>query len=141
MDKPETQAPEKDAEVLFPERTLTVDGEAVTVREFSFLEEMRLAAMAEPLLERLRELSFDDEQSLTSRDLERAFVEHEAVFVELLAVAVDKPADWVRGLTRKNGQALMTTFWSVNHAFFTERMITLQLDRLTGSATRTSKSH
>lgn len=132
---------EQEAEILFPERRVTVGGETVTVREFTFLEEMRLAVLAEPLLERLRDLSFDGERRLDGSALEKAFVEHEAVFVELLAAAVDKPAEWVRGLPREGGAALMNTFWSVNHAFFTERMMALQLDRLTGQVSRKSSAH
>lgn len=109
-----------DADVLFPEHELTIRGEAITVREFTFIEGVRVRRRLEPLLDVFEAGAESDETSLDV--LGELFDEHEDLMVDLVAQACDRDADWVRTLSDADGQALNWAFWAVNKGFFLRRV-------------------
>jgi len=130
-----------EADVLLPDQVVTVNGESVTVREFTLMQELRLAGKSGPILEALRKASFDGDEDITQQQLEQVFAEHEATFCELLAAACDKPVGWVYRVRGREGAALFMTFWSVNRHFFLDRMMALQINKVTGVVSRKPRSH
>lgn len=131
-----------EAEVLFPEQQVSVNGETITLREFSMMEEIRLSVKAAPIIEALRKASFEKDTDISQADLEKVFAENELVFKELLATACDQSVEWVEEVGGgREGAALFFTFWSVNRSFFLDRMMTAQLNKVTGKVSQKPSPH
>ena len=111
-----------DAEVLFSDEPVEVAGETVTVREFRYLEGLRAAAVARPILAALREL-MDEFDTMAPESIDALIGEHHDAWVQLLAMSTDKDPEWVKGLPDREGLELSMVFWRVNGPFFTRRLI------------------
>lgn len=112
----------QDAAILFPDETLTLAGEEVMVREFRYAEGLRAAALARPLLAGLRAL-IEAQGDIEPEALDGLIGEHQAVWVDLLAMSAGRDAEWVGGLTDRDGLALSMAFWRANGPFFTRRLV------------------
>ena len=123
--KPEAGGSEID--ILYPDRVLTVGGEIVTVRELAFAQTLRLEAAMGPLIRAFIELPEGDEP-ITAR-FEALFGEHAQAWMGFMATACDKPRDWVEQLSDADGRVLSMTVWSVNAAFFTQRVLSGMITR------------
>jgi hypothetical protein len=103
--------------VLLPDRTLTLAGEEITVREFRFAESLELAPLAAPIIADLASMATADEAPAGSA-LFAVLGVHQEAFLELVARSIGRPRAWIEGLSRKEGRALALTFWEVNADFF-----------------------
>lgn len=125
MTEPHNEAEKQaeEAEVLHPDRTITIAGREVTVREFRALESMRLASKTRPIVASLREICDEQEGAPPTGDIVETMLErHGDAFFDLMAVASDQPREWIEQLGDDNFFALLTTFWEVNAGFFTRRL-------------------
>lgn len=123
---------ERDAEVLFPDQVVMIAGERVVVREFRYLEGLEVAALARPLLERLRQLHAEGRPAPAM--LEALLVEHHALVATLMAMACDRDAAWVAALSDRDGIALAAAFWRANSGFFMRRLaLHLGMERTLGA--------
>lgn len=113
---------DKDAEILFPDQTLEVGGEQVTVREFRFLEGARAAVIARDLLADLGQL-VQQEQDLQPEDIDAIIGQHGEAWAQLLAMSIDRDPEWVANLSDEDGQELSMLFWDVNGPFFVRRLV------------------
>lgn len=116
-----------DLEVLHPEREFELDGRKIVMREYGFVEGLRLAAQAAPVVQDLASLANnrDDAEGLRSfANLESVFARHEDALLALVAQACDQPVAWVRDLDDENGRSLLLAWWAVNGPFFVRRVIT-----------------
>lgn len=105
-----------DLEVLHPERLLTIAGREITVREYGFVEGLRLLKLAEPIIAGLQ------------GDLARGTPSFESVFgvlaeqadsvVQMMAIAADVEVEWIESLGQDEGQLLLMTWWGVNGPFY-----------------------
>lgn len=115
-------------EVLIPDHSLTLsDGEAVTVHEYSFMEGLRVDALAGGLIKPLQDLfltSRDEGEGLRLQDLAAVFGADPVIMAELLAMACDRRPEWVKALPDQDGQLLMLAWWNVNRSFFVRRLVT-----------------
>jgi len=130
-----------DYEVLFPDVSITLRGESVTVREYSFVEGLQAASLARGLLRDLGDLFLDADQSEPDLgDIEAVMGAHAGVVVELIALATDRPAEWVGALPDADGQRLLLTWWAVHRDFFGRRLAARAVSRrrTTGDATAAS---
>lgn len=108
---------------LYPEQTLSIEGERITVREFTFIEGLRAGHIASSLLADLAAL-FESGGARPSRmALAVIFARHEETFLYLLSMVTGKDTDWLRELSDGDEQRLFTAFWMVNQAFFSHRLI------------------
>lgn len=122
MTEHEQDAPgQSDAEILFPDEMVTVEGEELLVREFRYLEGLRAIALARPLLQGLAELLEGGE--IDALGLDGLISEHHQAWIELIAISTGKPQAWIEGLRDRDGQALSMAFWRVNSAFFMRRLV------------------
>lgn len=117
-----------DTEVLFPQHELTIDGETVVVREFTFIEGIRLEQRIQPLLDAFEAGAEDESPGVEL--LGRLMADHLDLMIELMATACDRDADFVAGLSDSDGQNLKWTFWDVNRRFFLRRIAERQAVRL-----------
>jgi hypothetical protein len=112
-----------DLEVLAPDESLEIAGEAVTVREYRFLTGLRVDAIAKPLRQELVALFADAEAGdFDYAALAAVFGKHPNLVRDLIALSVERPAAWVDQLNDTDGQALLMTWWRVNSHFFVHRL-------------------
>ena len=111
-----------DAAILLPDRTTTIAGKAVVMREYSFAESLRhfalIAALSDAMTGIALNRDFHDFDSLRA-----AFGANADGVMELIAIACDEPVAWVRGLNADDGEALHMLWWGVNADFFLRRVL------------------
>lgn len=119
---------DNELEVLIPDQTLTLStGEQVTVHEYSFMEGLRVDALAGGLIKSLQDLflaSREKAQDFRLHDLAAIFGAEPQIMSELMAMACDRGADWVKALSDQDGQLLILAWWNVNRSFFVRRLVT-----------------
>lgn len=115
-DKAATKAAEE-LDLLHPERTAVLAGRKVTVREYGFVEGTRLRLVAKPFTEGLVGLLKSEKVPDYEAVLD-IISEHTDVVIELVAVAADVKADWIRKLSPEDGELLLMMWWGVTGPFF-----------------------
>lgn len=118
---PGGQAGADDLEIIHPERPAEIAGRKVVVREYGFIEGLKLRGTIQPLLNDLVQ-SFD-QQRFKLDEIEAVLGEHADLVVELVATAADVEPDWVRALDDRDGTYLLHLWWTVNGPFFVRRAI------------------
>lgn len=116
---------EQDPALLFDEQTLEIAGERIVVREYRYLQGLRAAAIARPLLEGLRALIEDlaGPEALAPEALDALIGEHHETWLALIALCIDRPVEWVAALPDAEGQRLGLAFWAANAGFFMRRLV------------------
>lgn len=118
----QTAAGADDLTILHPHQEVTIAGAAVTVREYSFVEGLRLLPKVQPLLDDLREL-LQSEQAAPLTRIQNVLAAHADLTVQLIAQSADVEIDFVNGLDQIEGTKLMTVWWAVNSAFFLRKAV------------------
>ena len=120
--KPKGMGGQDDLAILFPERSATIAGVAITMREYSFVETLehhaRIARLTDAITGIALRGDFADLDSLRG-----AFGDCRADIVDLMALACDQPAAWIIGLNADDGEHLMMLWWAVNSGFFLRRVL------------------
>jgi hypothetical protein len=117
-----------DTEILFPNRAVAIGGEEIIVREFSFQEELQASALAGPLI-RDMDMLFGGEGEVSLMPAMACFGRHAGLTCQLIALATGRSPEWVGGLARRDGQALLMAFWGVNLSFFIDALGLLMAER------------
>jgi hypothetical protein len=110
-----------DLAVLAPDAEITLAGEAVTVREYTFGEQLRHGALLTELTEAMRPAFALKEGDVGA--LFDALAAHHEALLAAIALAVDRAAEWVAALSGEDGETLMLTWWRVNQGFFVRRLV------------------
>ena len=121
--KIKSPAPAKGADdlaVLHPERKLEIGGKTITVREYGFLEGLKIQRSSVVLVKALVEAQKEGDAPYNT--IQSVLSDHADTLVELMAAAADVDPDWIRGLSDADGQLLMGTWWMVNGPFFVRRV-------------------
>lgn len=112
---------EGDLAVLFPDQQATIAGRKITMREYRFVEAMRLQHLISPIVESLVGVALGD--AMTFLDAIRpVFANNVDAVISLTAIACDQPEEWVAGLGDTDGADLQLLWWSVNAHFFGRRV-------------------
>lgn len=117
--EPKKEAGSDDLEVLHPERTAVIAGRKITVREYGFVEGLRLLPLAEPIIAALQDLAstggtvFDAVLAVAA--------EHADVVVHLMAAAADVEVEWLESLGQSDGHLLLMMWWGANGPFYLRR--------------------
>lgn len=122
-------------EILFPNADLEIGGETVTVREFGFVESMKLEPIAYPIIQALADIG-EEWDTVGHTEVMRVIADHDEAYARLIAASVNRPLEWVQRLSDKDGMTLSTAFWKVNNGFFVRRLLTLMLPKLVQRAKR-----
>lgn len=112
----------EDLAILHPERTLSIAGREITVREYSFIAGLRLRPLMRPLLDDLHRLVLAGE----SADLGAIMAllgTHWQATLQLAAEAAEVEREWIESLDAKQGELLLTVWWSVCGPFFWRNVI------------------
>lgn len=130
--KPKTQPrPDEgrdDLSVLHPEITLTLAGRAITVREYGFIEGLRLRAELAPLVADLGKL-FEGGEGLLEDVLDVLGTHAEAV-QRAIAASAGVDMDWVAKLGDAEGDQLVQAWWGVCGPFFVRQIVRRLRERL-----------
>lgn len=110
-----------DLEILHPERSTTIAGRAITMREYGFVEGLKLAPLYGAFVDALQVKVLADGVPPLHEILDLVAAHHETI-VELVAIACDSPPDWVRGLNDQDGMNLLYLWWAVDAPFFMRRV-------------------
>ncbi|SEI99733.1 hypothetical protein SAMN04244572_02386 [Azotobacter beijerinckii] len=108
-----------DLEVLHPERTAVIAGRKITVREYGFVEGLRLQPKAEPIVAALQ--GFIGVEGTILDAVLAVAAEHADAVVHLLAVAADVEDEWVESLGQADGHLLLMMWWGANGPFYLRR--------------------
>ena len=121
------------AEVLHPERTLTIGDKEVTVREFSFRDGLELGPLMQPMMSRLDAVVADGSDLSGLFDV--LYAHHELLELMLLK-ATGESKEWLDTLDALQGDRLVMALWTVNGDFFTRRLATRRIAAKAGMAAR-----
>ena len=117
---------ENEAEILMPERDIVLGGESVTVREYTFAEQMKHGELLTRLVDALRPVlprfATSQGSGLISELLD-ALAAHADEVLAAIALSTDRSVEWVGALSGEDGEALALTWWQVNQGFFVRRLV------------------
>jgi hypothetical protein len=128
-------APQSAIGVLHPELDVQIADRVVRIREYGYVEGLKLQAAVAPFLDALYGLFAAADEPPSAHDIAELVGEHITTVQWLIAQAltpiVDDPqqfaaavadnARWVGRLSEADGDALTTLWWGVNTGFFTRR--------------------
>ncbi len=123
-----TQHKANEAEILFPEMSVVINDEPVVVKEFSFIQGMKVNAMAKPFIKGLS-VFFSDGEDVDFSAMSVVFDSHVSTLIELMAISTGKPVEWFETLSDTDGQSLLMAFWSVNRNFFINRLLLMKMQK------------
>jgi hypothetical protein len=106
---------------LKPDITLEIAGRKVTIREYGFFEGLEVANQAAGFVADMHAQCVDG--SLNYSKVRRLFGVHQAEVIAIAAQAGDVEPEWLRGLTPKDGEYYMSTWFAVNCGFFVHELV------------------
>lgn len=115
---PAKKAGADDLQVLHPDRTLSIAGCSVTVREYGFVEGLGLRPLMQPFLDDLYALVKGRQELPPLEEIMVVFGTHYELVAQLMAQSADVELEWVRQLDSRQGQMLLYAWWTVNGPFF-----------------------
>ncbi len=126
----------REAAILLPDLDLTVPDPdhgaeiALTVREFRFLEGLKVQATARALIEDLAAL-LAEPAGMTPARVMAVLGRHADLWLGICAVSTGREAAWIARLREPWAGALSMAVWQVNSDFFTARLLGQHLGRET----------
>lgn len=111
-----------DLDIIQPNRSVTIGGKDVVVREYGFFEGGRIAPLTAPIIVSLKEI-LKEKQNVEITDLLKLTYKHIDEMIELLAVATGEDKEWIMSLPQKDGATLATVWWGVNGPFCVESAV------------------
>ena len=114
---------ENDLEILYPDQTVTVGAETVTVHEFRYREGLEAAGLARLFLAGLRALMTDTGEEIALEAIDGLITEHRETWLKLVALSCGRDVEWLAQLPNHEAMKLHLAFWGVNGPFFTQRLV------------------
>lgn len=109
-----------DLAVLYPELPLTIAGEAIVVREYGFIEGLRLRPTVAAFVADLGVLM---RSQPIVEDVYDLLGTHVDAIQLAIAVSISRDVEWVRVLNDKDGDQLVQTWWTVCGPFFMRQLV------------------
>lgn len=127
---------EDDLQVLHPERTAVIAGRSITMREYGFIEGLKVRALAKPLIATLH-ATVASGRLPEINDVQFMLAEHAENVAQLIAQAADLEPEWVLNLKDQYaGDQLLAMWWGCNGHFFIRKAIDQVRQNLLVSAMR-----
>ncbi|MFY1006078.1 DUF6631 family protein [Pasteurella multocida] len=115
--------------ILFPHQTLTLNGEVIEVREYSLLQQLQYRHKMLPFIEQLRHSLKDEEEFNLDKLLDCLAQDYQNV-LELVALSINKPVDFVAQLSGEQAEQLLLSWWAVNSDFFTLKALLPMIEKI-----------
>ncbi|WP_420598640.1 DUF6631 family protein [Neptuniibacter sp.] len=120
--KLEVEDPQNDdLVILHPEQDVTIHGRKLTVREYGFVEGLKLRPLMKPLLDDLYQLQKNGHKIDLDATLD-AVANHTDIITRLIATSAEVEAEWVAKLNDADGHLLFMTWWGVCGPFFVRKL-------------------
>ncbi|MBH1476314.1 DUF6631 family protein [Stenotrophomonas forensis] len=132
--------------ILHPERTFTLAGREVTMREYGHIEGLRLLAWAKPFADDLYAQIARGSHAPSVASMAALLSTHADLVRDMVAQAASVESAWVEGLGDVEGDLLVMSWWEVNAGFFIRRLLAraaaekLEARQRAGAAYTTSSS-
>ncbi len=110
-----------DLAIMHPDITLTLAGRKITVREYGFVDGLRLRAQTRPFLLALEQL-FGASEGLTD-DVLAVVGEHYDLVRGAIAQSANVKVAWIESLGDADADQLLMTWWTVCGPFFLRQLI------------------
>lgn len=108
-------------DALFPEWTIPVKGEQVTVNELGFAASLRLAMFVAPIVKAIEEHVLASNEVPGYDVIVGILGEHWNATLTLVQETTGRSAVWFDDLSATDGELLLMTFWNRNAGFFYQR--------------------
>lgn len=105
-----------DLAIIHPDRTLTIAGREVTLREYRFTEGLFVRARCKQLLADLHAQIKTGE--MLTEDVLDVLATHSDLVLSLITESAGVEREWLEGLSLTDGDQMMMTWWAVCGPFF-----------------------
>lgn len=112
-----TKEESNDLEVLIPNREITLAGEIITVREYSFKDALTIGndidqfvALIVNEMNGTNKITIEQADTIIFNNLELVY--------SLISTSIQKPISFIEALSYENGLQLLDWWWVVNSGFF-----------------------
>lgn len=119
-----------DEEIIFSESVVTIQGEAITVNEITYVQGLRLNAAIRPMIDDMVALFAQREREADFEQMQDVFATHADIVNRMMMLATGKDQDFIDSLKDDEGQLLLMTFWQVNAGFFTRRLVSRAIQKM-----------
>jgi len=114
----------EDLAILHPDREVTIAGRPLVIREYGFVEGLKMRAIAQPFIDALYALTDGSGGRPPSfLDVEALLGEHFEHVIPLIAKAADIESEWISSLSDEDGYRLMQEWWLATSGFFIRRVV------------------
>ena len=104
-------------EVLMPNREITLAGETITVREYSFKDALTIGNEIDQFVALIvAEMNSTNKLSIEQADL--IIINNLELVYSLISTSIQKPITWIEALSYEDGLQLLDWWWVVNSGFF-----------------------
>lgn len=104
-------------EVLMPNREITLAGETITVREYSFKDALTIGNEIDQFVALIvAEMNSTNTLSIEQADL--IIMNNLELVYSLISTSIQKPITWIEALSYEDGLQLLDWWWVVNSGFF-----------------------
>ena len=103
------------------DRTATIAGRPITMREPTWLEALELDPGLQPVIADI-EATIATATTTDWGELQRILYRHREVIMTMMGICAGVEPEWLVGLSDTDGQRLSTLFWEVNGPFFGRRV-------------------
>lgn len=116
----DTSAAEQAAEdltVLFPDQTIKLLGEAISVTEYPFMKWLELKPICIEMNQQFADF-ISAEKDVDVDEILECFENHFEIMQTLLCESIHKPVEFLKKLPDAEMQLLLLTWWGINKHFF-----------------------
>ena len=106
-----------DLEVLIPSREITLAGEIITVREYSFKDALTIGNEIDQFVV-LIVAEMNSTNTLSIEQADTIIMNNLELVYSLISTSIQKPVTWIEALSYEDGLQLLDWWWVVNSGFF-----------------------
>ncbi|TYB11822.1 DUF6631 family protein [Aggregatibacter actinomycetemcomitans] len=121
----------KELQILFPTAELTIAGEKIEVKEYTLKQQLQHNAKFVPFIASLRQTLRKSKDDFNLDELMECLSANYQDVVELVALSIGKPTEFIESLNAREGEDLLMAWWCVNSDFFTRKAIAPIIEKMT----------
>ena len=125
------QTENKELQILFPTAELTIAGEKIEVKEYTLKQQLQHNAKFVPFIASLRQTLGKSKDDFNLDELMACLSANYQDVVELVALSIGKPTEFIDNLNAREGEDLLMAWWCVNSDFFTRKAIAPITEKMT----------
>lgn len=110
-------------QILFPVAELTINGEKIEVKEYTLKQQLQHNAKFVPFITSLRATLGNNKDDFNLDQLMVCLSDNYQDVVELVALSINRSAEYIENLNAREGEDLLMAWWCVNSDFFTRKAI------------------